>query len=194
MPVLCSNGSHILTTCKPSLANRWHGSASFWVAPVAGLLINVETARSARASSDGRTLRALNRIGSCTRSKRVTPGTLRSHFRASPNVLRDGALGDRRRATRGTFRFVDPSPDPLEPRRQRHPRDRHHGHDASHLCGYGLCPKHFRGAVRPPVEFSCHQLCGSERLVAQPGSDPFRGRPRLLCAPMRRTLLPNSKS
>src|SRR5262245_18000708 len=54
----------------------------------------------------------------------------------------------------GAFRFVDPSPEPLEPRRQRHPRDRHHGHDASHLCGYGLCPKHFRGAVRPRSAFS----------------------------------------
>src|SRR6266508_2343146 len=65
-------------------------------------------------------------------------------------LFSDGAPGDRRRASRGILRFVDPSPAPLEPRRQRHPRDRHHGHDASHLCGYGLCPKHFRGAVRPP--------------------------------------------
>ena len=87
-------------------------------------------------------------------SKRLTPGILRSYFRRSPKSLRDGAPGDRWRAIRGTLRFVDPSPDPLEPRRQRHPRDRHHSHDASHLCGYSLCPKHLRGAVRPPRAFS----------------------------------------
>ena len=90
------------------------------------------------------------------RSKRLTPCTLRSYFRPPPKALRGGAPGDCRRASRGTLRFADPSPDRLEPRRQRYPRDRHHSHDAAHLCGYGLCPKHFRGAVRPPVEFSCH--------------------------------------
>src|SRR5262249_33935381 len=37
----------------------------------------------------------------------------------------------------------------LEPRRQRHARDRHHRHDAAHLCGDGLCAKLLRGAVRP---------------------------------------------
>src|SRR5262249_41236112 len=127
-------------------------------------------------------------------TRSLTPGTLKSYFCPPPKVLRGGAPGDCRRASRGTLRFVDPSPDPLEPRRHGHPRDRHHGHDSSHLFGHGLCPKHFRGAVRPPVEFSCHQSCGSEPLVAQPGSDPCRGSPRLLCAPMRRTLLPNSTS
>src|SRR5262245_41968801 len=50
--------------------------------------------------------------------------------------------------------FVDPSPDPLEPRRQRHARDRHHRHDATHLCGDGLCAKLLRGAVRPSWVFS----------------------------------------
>src|SRR5207248_3099937 len=60
-------------------------------------------------------------------------------------MLRLGIVG----ARVGDLRFVDPSPDPLEPRRQGRPRDRHDGHDASHLRGYGLCPKHFRGAVRP---------------------------------------------
>src|SRR5262245_16809881 len=50
--------------------------------------------------------------------------------------------------------FVDPSPDPLEPRRQRHARDRHHRHDATHLCGDGLCAKLLRGAVRPSGVFS----------------------------------------
>src|SRR5262249_3623401 len=86
-------------------------------------------------------------------SKRLTPGTPRSYFRPPPNVLKNGAPGDRWRASRGTLRFVDPSPDPHEPRRQRHPRNRHHGHDASHVRGYGFCPKHFRGAVRPPGAF-----------------------------------------
>ena len=69
--------------------------------------------------------------------------------------------GDRWRASRGTFRFVDPSPDPLEPRRQRHPRDRHHGHDASHLRGFGICPKYFRGAVRPHGTF-CWSSAGRQ--------------------------------
>ena len=67
--------------------------------------------------------------------------------------------------------FFDPS-NPLELRRQRHPRDQHHRHDACYLRGYGLCPKHFRGAVRPPVEFACHHLCGFERPV------PSREAPR----------------
>jgi hypothetical protein len=54
----------------------------------------------------------------------------------------------------GVLRFVDPSPEPLEPRRQRLIRDRHHHRDAYHPRGYSLCPKHFRGAVRPPVELT----------------------------------------
>src|SRR5205823_9566393 len=109
-----------------------------------------------------------------------------------PKILKGCAWGIV--GVRGALRFVDPSPEPLELRRRRHTRDRHHRHDACHLRGYRLCSEHFRGAVRPPVEFSCHQLCGSERSVAQSRSDSFRGRRRLLRAPVRRTLLSNSTS
>jgi hypothetical protein len=91
----------------------------------------------------------------------------------------------------GAIRFGDPSPDPLEPRRQRNTRDRHHRHDARHLHCCGFCPKHFRGAIRPPLEFSDQQSRGSDSPVGQHGGDPFRGRRCLLRAPLRRTLLPH---
>src|SRR5262249_26072329 len=82
-------------------------------------------------------------------SKRLTPGTLGSYFRPPPKAIeRWCAWGSLARDSEGSF--VDPSPDPLEPRDQRHPRDQHDGHDASFLCGYGLCPKLFRGAIRTP--------------------------------------------
>src|SRR5262245_41385960 len=127
-------------------------------------------------------------------SKLITPGTLKSYLRPPQKTLREScAWGNCRRATRGSLRFVDPSRDPVEPRRQRHACDRHHRHDACRLRGYGLCPKHFRGAFRPPVEF-CHELCGSASPITEPGSEPFRGRPRLLRSAVRRTLLPNTTS
>src|SRR6266446_6308471 len=86
--------------------------------------------------------------------KGLTPGTLGSYFRPPPEVIeRWCAWGSSARES-GNTSLVDPSPDPLEPRRQRHPRDRDHGDDASHLCRYGLCPKHFRGAVRPAFSWS----------------------------------------
>src|SRR5262245_46642756 len=36
----------------------------------------------------------------------LTPGTLRSYFRPPPKALRDGAPGDHRRASRGTFALL----------------------------------------------------------------------------------------
>src|SRR5215470_14028310 len=52
--------------------------------------------------------------------KHLTPGTLRSYFRPPPSVIdRCCAWGSSARESGDPF--VDPSPDRLEPRRQRHP-------------------------------------------------------------------------
>src|SRR5262249_57569017 len=117
----------------------------------------------------------------------LTPGTFRSYFRPPPSVIdRCCAWGSSARESGDPF--VDPSPDRLEPRRQRHPRDRHHGHVASHLCGYGLRPKLLRGAVRPSGVCSWSRA-GRQFHVArsagtsEPSLPPGRGLPPPLPRP-----------
>ena len=71
-------------------------------------------------------------------------------------------MGNRRRATRGALRFVDPSPDPLEPRRQRHTRDRHHRHDACHFRSGRLWSSHSNANADPNTPLPSPEATHSE--------------------------------
>src|SRR5215475_7364700 len=89
------------------------------------------------------TVRAAEPTGSGPH-ERLNPGTLKSYFCPEAKDIAKwcawGIVGARRGEP---FRFVDPSPDPLEPRRQKHARDRHCHRDACHLGISGFCPKRF---------------------------------------------------